>query len=104
MRTRENNINKSHVASSIQFSEDLEEACILSGIKVTDSRRIILDVLDEAEGFLAVDDIYMRVSNKHSQFKMSMSAIYCNLKKFVEFGIVVGFMARGKKRYGITKQ
>ena len=65
---------------------DLETKCIESGLKMTDQRRIILQVLATAEDHPSVETVYRRA--KDIDHTISMATIYRTLNLLDELDLV----------------
>ena len=86
------------------MSETIEAKCISKGVKLTDQRRVIVQVLSESKEKYGesdhpdVDELYNRVSKIDS--KISIATVYRTVKILEEAGILVkhDFKA-GKARY-----
>ena len=68
------------------MSETIEQKCLSKGVKLTDQRRIIAQVMSESSDHPDVDELYNRVSKIDS--KISIATVYSTLKLFVESGIL----------------
>lgn len=65
----------------------LVERCSKAGLKMTDQRRVILKVLDEAEDHPSVEDVYDRA--KDIDPSISMATVYRTLNLLDELDLVV---------------
>ena len=45
------------------MSETIEEKCLLKGVKLTDQRKVIAQVMSQSSDHPDVDELYKRVSN-----------------------------------------
>ena len=89
------------------MSQNIEEKCLAKGVKLTDQRKIIAEVISKSKEAYGesdhpdVDELYNRVS-KIDQ-KISIATVYRTVKLFEEAGILVkhDFKA-GKARYEIN--
>jgi len=80
------------------MSENIEQKCILKGVKLTDQRKIIAKVMSEANDHPDVDELYNRVSKIDS--KISIATVYRTVKLFEEYGILTKHEFKGgKARY-----
>ena len=80
------------------MSETIEEKCISKGVKLTDQRKVIAQVMSQSTDHPDVDELYNRVSKVDS--KISIATVYRTVKILEEAGILVkhDFKA-GKARY-----
>ena len=83
------------------MSETIEQKCLSKGVKLTDQRKVIAQVMSESTDHPDVDELYNRVSKIDS--KISIATVYRTVKLFEEAGILVkhDFKA-GKARYEIN--
>ena len=83
------------------MSETIEQKCLAKGVKLTDQRRVIAQVMSESSDHPDVDELYNRVSKIDP--KISIATVYRTVKLFEESGILVkhDFKA-GKARYEIN--
>jgi Fur family ferric uptake transcriptional regulator len=86
------------------MSETIEQKCLSKGVKLTDQRKIIAQVLSESKEVYGdsdhpdVDELYNRVSKIDS--KISIATDYRTVKLFEEAGILAKHEFRGgKARY-----
>ena len=80
------------------MSETIEQKCLAKGVKLTDQRRIIAQVMSESSDHPDVDELYNRVSKIDS--KISIATVYRTVKLFEESGIVEKHDFKGgKARY-----
>tara|TARA_B110000259_G_scaffold15413_1_gene16206 strand:+ start:281 stop:688 length:408 start_codon:yes stop_codon:yes gene_type:complete len=76
----------------------IEEKCISKGVRLTDQRKIIADVMSSANDHPDVDELHKRV-NKIDK-KISIATVYRTVKLFEESGIVEKHDFKGgKARY-----
>ena len=77
---------------------DIENKCIKRGLRLTDQRKLIAQVMSESEDHPDVDELYKRVSKIDS--KISIATVYRTVKLFEESGIVEKHDFKGgKARY-----
>ena len=89
------------------MSQSIEEKCLAKGVKLTDQRKIIAEVISKSKEAYGesdhpdVDELYNRVSKIDP--KISIATVYRTVKLFEEAGILVkhDFKA-GKARYEIN--
>ena len=80
------------------MSETIEQKCIAKGVKLTDQRRIIAQVMSDSSDHPDVDELYTRVSNIDP--KISIATVYRTVKLFEETGILTKHEFKGgKARY-----
>ena len=80
------------------MSETIEQKCLSKGVKLTDQRRVIAQVMSEASDHPDVDELYNRVSKIDP--KISIATVYRTVKLFEETGILTKHEFKGgKARY-----
>ena len=80
------------------MSETIEQKCIAKGVKLTDQRRVIAQVMSESSDHPDVDELYNRVSKIDA--KISIATVYRTVKLFEETGILTKHEFKGgKARY-----
>ena len=80
------------------MTETIEKKCILKGVKLTDQRKIIAQVMSDSNDHPDVDELYKRVSKIDS--KISIATVYRTVKLFEEVGILAKHDFKGgKARY-----
>ena len=80
------------------MSETIEQKCLSKGVKLTDQRKIIAQVMSESSDHPDVDELYNRVSKIDS--KISIATVYRTVKLFEESGILEKHDFKGgKARY-----
>ena len=79
----------------------IEDKCKQKGVRLTDQRKIIAQVMAESKDHPDVDELHKRVSSIDD--KISIATVYRTVKLFEEAGILVkhDFKA-GKARYEIN--
>ena len=77
------------------MTETIEKKCILKGVKLTDQRKIIAQVMSDSSDHPDVDELYKRVSKIDS--KISIATVYRTVKLFEEAGILTKHDFRGEK-------
>ena len=83
--------------------ETIESKCKKKGLKLTDQRRLIAQVMSEAKDHPDVDELHKRVSKLDS--KISIATVYRTVKLFEEAGIVAKHDFKGNKaRYEEASQ
>ena len=89
------------------MSQSIEEKCLAKGVKLTDQRKVIAEVISKSKEAYGesdhpdVDELYNRVSKIDP--KISIATVYRTVKLFEEAGILIkhDFKA-GKARYEIN--
>ena len=81
--------------------ETIEEKCLSKGVKLTDQRKVIAQVMSQSTDHPDVDELYNRVSKIDS--KISIATVYRTVKLFEEAGILIKHdFKTGKARYEIN--
>ena len=75
--------------------ETIEEKCLLKGVKLTDQRKVIAQVMSQSSDHPDVDELYNRVSKIDS--KISIATVYRTVKLFEESGILAKHEFKGEK-------
>ena len=73
----------------------IEQKCISKGVKLTDQRKIIANVMSQSKDHPDVDELYKRVSKIDS--KISIATVYRTVKILEEEGIIAKHDFKGKK-------
>ena len=80
------------------MSETIEQKCLAKGVKLTDQRRVIAQVMSKSTDHPDVDELYNRVSKIDP--KISIATVYRTVKLFEETGILTKHEFKGgKARY-----
>jgi Fur family ferric uptake transcriptional regulator len=80
------------------MTETIEKKCLSKGVKLTDQRKIIAQVMSESKDHPDVDELYNRVSKIDP--KISIATVYRTVKLFEELGILTKHEFKGgKARY-----
>ena len=80
------------------MSETIEQKCLSKGVKLTEQRRVIAQVMSESTDHPDVDELYNRVSKIDP--KISIATVYRTVKLFEETGILTKHEFKGgKARY-----
>ena len=77
------------------MTTSIEEICKQKGVKLTDQRKIIAQVMSNSRDHPDVDELYKRVSKIDS--KISIATVYRTVKLFEEAGILTKHDFRGEK-------
>ena len=77
---------------------NIEEKCIVKGVRLTDQRKVIAEIMSSSNDHPDVDELHKRV-NKIDK-KISIATVYRTVKLFEESGIVEKHDFKGgKARY-----
>jgi len=68
------------------MGDNIEKRCIELGMRMTDQRRIIADVLSNAEDHPDVEEVYRRASEIDP--RISIATVYRTVRMFDEAGII----------------
>ena len=80
------------------MTANIEEKCKQKGVKLTDQRKLIAQVMSNSHDHPDVDELYKRVSKVDS--KISIATVYRTVKLFEEIGILTKHDFKGgKARY-----
>jgi len=80
------------------MTASIEERCKQKGVKLTDQRKLIAQVMSNSRDHPNVDELYKRVSKIDS--KISIATVYRTVKLFEEAGILTRHDFKGgKARY-----
>ena len=80
------------------MSTTIEERCKQKGIKLTDQRKLVAQVMSNSHDHPDVDELYKRISKLVS--KISIATVYRTVKLFEELGVVTKHDFKGgKARY-----
>ena len=83
------------------MTETIEQKCLSKGVKLTDQRRVIAQVMSESSDHPDVDELYNRVSKIDP--KISIATVYRTVKLFEESGILMKHDFKdGKARYELN--
>jgi Fur family ferric uptake transcriptional regulator len=76
----------------------IEQACIDKGLKMTEQRRVIAQILSDAEDHPDVEEVYRRASEVDQ--KISLATVYRTLRLFEDSGIIQSHdFGGGRARY-----
>ena len=82
---------------------DIKNKCIKKGVRLTDQRKLIAQVMSGSNDHPDVDELHKRVTKLDS--KISIATVYRTVKLFEEAGIVAKHDFKGTKaRYEQTTQ
>ena len=80
------------------MTASIEERCKQKGVKLTDQRKLIAQIMSDSNDHPNVDELYKRVSKIDS--KISIATVYRTVKLFEEAGIQTRHDFKGgKARY-----
>ena len=83
------------------MSSEIESKCIKKGVRLTDQRKLVAQVLSESQDHPDVDELHKRVSKLDP--KISIATVYRTVKLFEESGILAKHDFKGNKaRYEQT--
>ena len=77
------------------MSADIESKCKQKGVRLTDQRKLIAQVMSKTESHPDVDELHKKVSKLDS--KISIATVYRTVKLFEEAGIVSKHDFKGSK-------
>ena len=77
------------------MNNDIEGKCKQKGVRLTDQRKLIAQVMSESENHPDVDELHKKVSKFDS--KISIATVYRTVKLFEEAGIVEKHDFKGNK-------
>ena len=77
------------------MSSVIENKCIKKGVRLTDQRKLIAQVMSESTDHPDVDELHKRVSK--IDIKISIATVYRTVKLFEEAGIVAKHDFKGNK-------
>ena len=83
------------------MSSEIENKCTKKGVRLTDQRKLVAQVLSESQDHPDVDELHKRVSKLDP--KISIATVYRTVKLFEESGILAKHDFKGNKaRYEQT--
>ena len=77
------------------MGSDIENKCIKRGVRLTDQRKLIANVMSESADHPDVDELHRRVNKIDA--KISIATVYRTVKLFEEAGIVEKHDFKGRK-------
>ena len=77
------------------MSSEIENKCIKKGVRLTEQRKLVAQVMSESQDHPDVDELHKRVSKLDS--KISIATVYRTVKLFEEAGIVEKHDFKGNK-------
>tara|TARA_B100001123_G_scaffold435799_1_gene564982 strand:- start:491 stop:901 length:411 start_codon:yes stop_codon:yes gene_type:complete len=85
------------------MSSDIENKCIKKGVRLTDQRKLVAQVMSESDDHPDVNELHKRVLKLDA--KISIATVYRTVKLFEESGIISKHDFKGNKaRYEQTTQ
>ena len=75
--------------------ETIESKCKKKGLKLTDQRRLIAQVMSEAKDHPDVDELHKRIAKRDA--KVSIATVYRTVKLFEEAGVLSKHDFKGEK-------
>ena len=83
------------------MSSEIESKCIKKGVRLTEQRKLVAQVLSESQNHPDVDELHKQVSKLDP--KISIATVYRTVKLFEESGILAKHDFKGNKaRYEQT--
>ena len=83
------------------MSSEIESKCIKKGVRLTDQRKLVAQVLSESQNHPDVNELHKQVSKLDP--KISIATVYRTVKLFEESGILAKHDFKGNKaRYEQT--
>ena len=77
------------------MNDNIESKCIKKGLRLTDQRKLIAQVMSESEDHPDVDELHKRVNKLDT--KISIATVYRTVKLFEEAGIFAKHEFKGTK-------
>ena len=85
------------------MSNDIEKKCIKKGVRLTEQRKLVAEVMSSSEDHPNVNELHRRVNKLDS--KISIATVYRTVKLFEEAGIIEKHDFKGgKARYEEARQ
>ena len=85
------------------MSSNLEDKCIQKGVRLTEQRKLVAQVMSNSEDHPDVDELHKRINKLDP--KISIATVYRTVKLFEESGIVAKHDFKGNKaRYEQSPQ
>ena len=85
------------------MKSEIEKKCIKNGVRLTEQRKLIAQIMSESADHPDVDELHRRVNKLDS--KISIATVYRTVKLFEESGIVAKHDFKGNKaRYEESTQ
>jgi len=79
--------------------EELKRIVKQKGLKYTEQREIVLDILNNAEDHLSAEDVYNQIKTKYSDSNIGIATVYRALGFLEEVNLItsIAFGTEGKK-------
>ena len=77
------------------MNDNIESKCIKKGLRLTDQRKLVAQVMSESEDHPDVDELHKRVNKLDA--KISIATVYRTVKLFEEAGIFAKHEFKGTK-------
>ena len=77
------------------MGSDIENRCLKKGVRLTDQRKLVAQVMSESQDHPDVDELHKRVNKLDA--KISIATVYRTVKLFEEVGIVTKHDFKGSK-------
>jgi Fur family transcriptional regulator, ferric uptake regulator len=77
------------------MTSEIENKCLQKGVRLTDQRKLVAQVMSESDDHPDVDELHKRVNKIDS--KISIATVYRTVKLFEESGIVSKHDFKGSK-------
>jgi len=77
------------------MDSDIEKKCIEKGVRLTEQRKVIANVMSESQDHPNVDELHRKI-NKLDK-KISIATVYRTVKLFEEAGIIAKHDFKGNK-------
>ena len=74
---------------------DIENKCIKKGVRLTEQRKLVAEVMSDSDNHPDVDELHRRVCKLDS--KVSIATVYRTVKLFEEAGVVAKHDFKGNK-------
>ncbi|MCP4969093.1 MAG: transcriptional repressor [Arcobacter sp.] len=92
--------------SSTEVIDELKRIVKQKGLKYTEQREIVLNILINAEGHLSAEEIYNLIKSKKRESSIGIATVYRALSFLEEVNLItsIAFGADGKKYESNTKE
>ncbi len=92
--------------SSTEVIDELKRIVKQKGLKYTEQREIVLNILINAEGHLSAEEIYNLIKSKKRESNIGIATVYRALSFLEEVNLItsIAFGADGKKYESNTKE
>ena len=80
------------------MTSEIENKCLQKGVRLTDQRKLVAQVMSESDDHPDVDELHKRITKRDA--KVSIATVYRTVKLFEEAGVVSKHDFKGaKSRY-----